>query len=276
MTLALCFHHVTPIGGEHATVPERFHDHLNELRRAGFGFVDFDTFSRTRLSGRRLPRRTVLVTTDDGYADNWYWAWPVLRDLGVPSVFFVITGSIGDGSIRNVAYEGTRVVVPDHEGGDGRFMRWSELRALHRTGLVSVQSHTHLHTRRVGADDKEKLRVLGEDISTSCERIETEVGLRPLALAWPWGQSSAHTRSLACELGLHMQFTVTPGGIGPWSSSRLMSRLCADERDTAWLLDQARRITAPLIGDAYSIARVCWNLARQAHTRRIGTAAGAA
>lgn len=48
-------------------------------------------------AGERLPPRAVLVTFDDGYEDNHRVAYPVLRDAGVPAMFFVATGHIDSG-----------------------------------------------------------------------------------------------------------------------------------------------------------------------------------
>src|SRR5690349_6784962 len=45
---------------------------------------------------RRLPRRAVLVTFDDGYRDFATNAWPVLRAAAVPATLFVATAFTGD------------------------------------------------------------------------------------------------------------------------------------------------------------------------------------
>jgi peptidoglycan/xylan/chitin deacetylase (PgdA/CDA1 family) len=49
---------------------------------------------------RRLPRRAVLVTFDDGYRDFATNAWPVLRSASVPATLFVATGFTADPMAR--------------------------------------------------------------------------------------------------------------------------------------------------------------------------------
>ncbi|MGH8172434.1 MAG: polysaccharide deacetylase family protein [Rhodanobacteraceae bacterium] len=72
-------------------VSRRFHP-------IGFGDV-IAAFER----GIALPSRPVIVTFDDGYDDNYRTAFPILRDLGMPAMFFVSTGHIDTG--RAYAYD---------------------------------------------------------------------------------------------------------------------------------------------------------------------------
>lgn len=46
----------------------------------------------------RLPPRSLLITFDDGYADNLEYAWPILKKYSLPGVVFVTTNFIGRNS----------------------------------------------------------------------------------------------------------------------------------------------------------------------------------
>ncbi len=47
-----------------------------------------------------LPRKSFMITFDDGYLDNWFRAWPVLKEYNLHTHIFLITGLIGDGKVR--------------------------------------------------------------------------------------------------------------------------------------------------------------------------------
>lgn len=53
------------------------------------------------LREHRLPRRALCITFDDGYADNYEIALPILRRLELPATFFVATGFLDGGCMFN-------------------------------------------------------------------------------------------------------------------------------------------------------------------------------
>jgi peptidoglycan/xylan/chitin deacetylase (PgdA/CDA1 family) len=54
-----------------------------------------------RLEGRSLPSRPLAITFDDGYADNFTVAGPILKELGLPATCFVATGYLDGGRMFN-------------------------------------------------------------------------------------------------------------------------------------------------------------------------------
>lgn len=81
---------------------EGFREQLRIVRRR-FSPMRFDELLARLDRGRRLPRRVVLITFDDGYDDNHRIAFPLLRDAGLSAMFFVSTGHIDSG--RPFAYD---------------------------------------------------------------------------------------------------------------------------------------------------------------------------
>jgi len=78
-----------------------------------------------RLRARDLPPRSVAVTFDDGYRDNFEHALPLLKKYGVPATFFVVTGAL-DGKNRFLWDEVvSRVRQIHHEGTAGALLRES-------------------------------------------------------------------------------------------------------------------------------------------------------
>jgi peptidoglycan/xylan/chitin deacetylase (PgdA/CDA1 family) len=94
--LILMYHRVADLPSDPqmlAVRPQYFADHMAVLRRYATPLRLHEL--TTRLAERRLPRRGVVVTFDDGYADNLLSARPLLQRSDVPATVFVTTGRIG-------------------------------------------------------------------------------------------------------------------------------------------------------------------------------------
>jgi peptidoglycan/xylan/chitin deacetylase (PgdA/CDA1 family) len=75
-------------------------EHRMRWVRANFDVLPLGEAVRA-LRENRLPRRALSITFDDGYADNYGVALPILRRLGLPATFFVATGYLDGGCMFN-------------------------------------------------------------------------------------------------------------------------------------------------------------------------------
>ena len=70
--------------------PQHFDEHLRVLQKTCYP-LSFTEFLRL-LKGRDIPRRSVVITFDDGYADNLANAKPLLEAHDIPATLFVVAG----------------------------------------------------------------------------------------------------------------------------------------------------------------------------------------
>ena len=258
MNLVLCYHHVSPVRTLYNSTPEMFTRHLETLKEAGYAFIDHEEF--VNLAWRRFPSRakTALITFDDGHADNWFHARPILLSLKLPAVLFAITDprAIAEGPQRDAAEEPVLGTDADAEHVHTP-MRWSEIQAWHATGMLSVQSHTHGHKpleRFVGTQDALR-KAISEDLELSRKVIEDRTGRSPVSLAWPWGHSNPTLRAAAANLGFPLHFSTVPGYNGPWAAQQRLHRVCLDGASAATVEAWALRSGARRAAKIYSLAR---------------------
>lgn len=263
MNLVLCYHHVSPTRRLFSTSPEEFERHLLALKKAGFAFLAHDEFvdlARGRFASRA---RTVLVTFDDGHADNWFHARPILQAHAVPMVLFAITSVVASGPPR-APHEEPRIDGSPEAEQVLQPIRWSELKVWQDEGLLSVQTHTHGHRemRSIKHNPQELQAAMAADLAQSKASLKEHLGIEPTTIAWPWGYSNATMRTAAAAAGLHLQFSVVPGFNGSWSSLNRLHRVCLDGASATEVAGWATKFRARPIAALYSIARLGYNLAK--------------
>lgn len=74
--------------------PAHIAEHLQVIRQH-YHPISLRDLRRGVLS-RQLPRHAVVVTFDDGYADNLWHAAPLLEQYGIPAAIFVTSGYVGE------------------------------------------------------------------------------------------------------------------------------------------------------------------------------------
>lgn len=93
--IILVYHRVTDLPSDPemlAVSPDKFRSHIEYLKQR-FHVVRFEE------DWSDLKEQAVVITFDDGYADNVLEALPILEEIGVPATFFVSTGHIGTDKI---------------------------------------------------------------------------------------------------------------------------------------------------------------------------------
>jgi hypothetical protein len=138
--------HDHPLG--HLSIPVRlFEQQMKHLRRHGFITVGLRDVYAHLNEGAPLPKRAVALTFDDGYLDNWVFAFPLLKKHSMKATVFVATDFVDsrDGPRPNLedVWQG-RVTGEDLEWWG--HLSWPELEAMQASGLMDVQSHTRTHT----------------------------------------------------------------------------------------------------------------------------------
>ncbi|MBI4122665.1 MAG: polysaccharide deacetylase family protein [Parcubacteria group bacterium] len=76
--------------------PERLRKQIEALLDGGWEFLTCGEIAGRMVGGRPLPERVASISFDDGLKDQYVNAFPILKELGVPATFFIITCTLKD------------------------------------------------------------------------------------------------------------------------------------------------------------------------------------
>jgi len=198
--LILCYHAVSSTWPSVLAVPPAvLADQLTFLSRRGYVGLTFADAERRRMEGT-LPRRSVVVTFDDGYHST-LTAVPILAGLRYPATVFVVTAFVDSG--RALSWPGVADWLDGPHNDDLRPLGWDDLLRLSEQGW-EVGSHTATHPEltRVGDD------VLAEELGGSRAALSRRLG-RCETVAYPYGLADERVAAAAAAAGYDGACTLT-------------------------------------------------------------------
>jgi len=191
--LVLMYHYFGDAPGadpEKLFVRERaFTAQLEHLRRRGWRPLSLDGYLAA-LDGQPTPRRSYLLTIDDGHESVARIA-PLLAEAEVPSVLFVCPGLLGDRARWAEAYPQERLLSAD------------QLQDLAGAGM-ELGVHGWDHTRMSRMDDD----TLRRHVTEARTALEAATAVRARVFAYPYGTHDAAARRAVAAAGYRTAFAV--------------------------------------------------------------------
>lgn len=168
-----------------------FEAQLQLLQQLGYQSVTLSEIAAA-LEGRiSLPERSIALTFDDGWQEQYAVAFPLLQRYGMRATFFVVASYIG---------------YP-------RFMSWEQLAELRDAGM-EIASHGHRHINLAEADDD----TARQEIVRSKRILEEKLGITVISFAYPYGGYRKELPAMLRQAGY--QIAVGVGGSFVYGTER--------------------------------------------------------
>jgi peptidoglycan/xylan/chitin deacetylase (PgdA/CDA1 family) len=187
------------LGFNLSVTPDDFQAQMDWLAANLFHPVTIADLRSYFQSGTALPSRPVVLTFDDGYADFYSTAFPILEAHDFKSVAYVVPGFLNRGSYMNAG----------------------QVAELSRTGLVEIASHTMTHVNLVAASPAD----LAMQVGQSKSMLEGIVGHPVVDFCYPAGAFNSSVESALAAAGYQTATTEVWGTAHSWSDALAWSRI---------------------------------------------------
>lgn len=204
----LCYHRFGPGNSKMVISQANFAAQLDWLARNGYTVIRLADLAGFLAGRQALPRRSVVITIDDGYESVHRIAFPLLKQYGFPATLFAYTDFVGAGS---------------------EALSWAQLQEMQASGLIDVQSHSKSHRnlieRAAGETDERYRANIESEMRVPRELIDRRVaGARVRHLAYPYGDANELVMESAARHGFELAGTVIPGGNGFFAQPLMLKR----------------------------------------------------
>lgn len=183
--MILSYHRVNPWYKDDAlTVSvENFERQILYLIKKGYKFISLKDYISTNSNKKHIY---ISLTFDDGFADNFWYAFPLLKKYKIPATIFLIAGFVG----KDLIFNRYRDKEKD------RFLKWEEVKEMIDSD-IDFGSHSLTHPHLTEIDDNKAW----EEIYNSKVMIEEKLGKKVDFFCYPYGEFDERIVSMVKKAG---------------------------------------------------------------------------
>lgn len=235
--LILAYHSISEQREDALSVKAKdFEDQLAWLHKRGFRS---ETLQNYFARPKKRNERIVILTFDDGYADNFRVAWPILRKFGFVATIFLVSQYVGTDQIfpwDRPKINSTRDAWLYHS------LNWEQVKEMAEHG-IEFGSHTCTHPELPGLSEEEGRK----EICQSRQEITGHLQRPITSFCYPRGKLNEAITRYVAEAGYSCA-VVTPTRTGIPRNQFTLRRVGLYQKNTAF---QFRMKTIPLIRNNY-------------------------
>lgn len=181
--------------------PEEFEKQIKYLKEQDFSSLSFEDFILWRKGERPLPPKSVIITFDDGYEDNYLYAYPVLKKYGFSATIFLIVGKLGE----EIRWE------REKRRPEAKLLSWDKIKEMKENGM-DFGSHTMLHPNLTKVPRKQAKW----EMRKSKRIIEENINQKAVVFSYPFGKHNKKVRQLVRKNKYLCAVSTKPG----WASKK--------------------------------------------------------
>jgi len=190
---------------------DTFDKQMSFLKRHRYNVIRLGSIKDYILGKKKIPGRTIAITFDDGYKDNYTYAFPILKKFNLPATIFIIVSEVGR---------------PDR-------LSWEQIKEMRDSGLITFGSHTLTHPF---LNSLKSAKDLKKEIYGSKIALEEKLG-RPVEIfAYPSGRFNAEVIQEVKEAGYQVAVVTNPGRKIPDNNVLALKRLRLSENSRSMFI----------------------------------------
>ena len=211
----LMYHSISISGNakfkQFTVAPERFAQQMAYLHAHAYTPMTVSQLIQARTQPTLMPTKPIVLTFDDGFADFFTAALPVLQRYQFGATLYIATAYINATS-RWLRHDGE---------GHRPLLTWEQVRAVQRAG-IECGGHTHTHPQL----DVLSRAAAAEEITRCKQLLEEQLEQAVLSFAYPYGYYTGLTQQLVQDAGYQsacaVKHTMSTNTSNPFALTRLM------------------------------------------------------
>lgn len=181
----LYYHSIEPSeANELILAPKRLREQLQYIKDAGYTTLTMREVYDHLVNNAPIPEKSILLTFDDGYMDNYTYAFPLLKEFNMKATIFLMTVGVDEGF----------------------YISSEQMKEMSDYG-IDIECHTinHVHLSKLSYEEQLK------EITESRDFIKKVTGKDVISISYPYGDYNEDTLRAVKNAGYSIAFGINRG-----------------------------------------------------------------